>query len=345
MNVLNVIQKSEIGAVVAVAAGKGGVGKSTVSVNLALALRDRGVKVGLLDADIYGPSLQQMLPQGVEPSDHPDDPDRLLPGVTLGMPFVSVAHFKKKASAVRAPIANRIIEQFLSSVEWGELDYLIVDFPPGTGDVQLTLMQKASLAGALVVTTPQRVATLDVRKAIELFQAMHVPVIGVVENMSYWELPSQEKCHPFGSGGAEQLAKEFSLPLLGQIPIDPAISELGDSGGSLFEEERGRGVREIFRQVARAVAEKTSHLPKEVGVRQSGSPHHLEFCFDGTWKAVALHELQLRCPCARCARKKKSQEDVSALEFSKVGRYAVKIAFSSGCSQGVFPFALIQKLV
>jgi len=323
--------------VLAVAAGKGGVGKSSVAVNLALALKNKGYKVGLLDADVYGPSLEQMLPKGLEPSDNIENPEKLLPGMTLGMPFVSVAHFRKGASIVRAPIANQIIEQFIETVEWGELDYLIVDFPPGTGDIQLTLMQKGEIGGAIMVTTPQIVSTIDVRKAIQLFVKMNIPVLGIIENMSYFTEPtSKQRLSPFGKGGADALAREFEIPVLGEIPLDPAVSEAGDRGISLFElgGDAAIAFEEIGTKILSNKIEQSHFDLKEAG------PYHIEI----NGKAVALHELQKRCPCARCKVQKKCCENVSLLEFSLVGRYAIKVSFSSGCSRGIYPITLLEQL-
>ncbi|MBS0629732.1 MAG: P-loop NTPase [Verrucomicrobia bacterium] len=328
---------SRIKTVLAVAAGKGGVGKSSVAVNLALALKRKGYRVGLLDADVYGPSLEQMLPKGLEPADDIENPKKLLPGMTLGMPFISVAHFRREASIVRAPIANQIIGQFLDSVEWGELDYLIIDFPPGTGDIQLTLMQKGQITGAVMVTTPQIVATLDVRKAIQLFLKMKIPVLGVIENMSYFLEPiSKQQLFPFGRGGAEALAGEFDIAVLGQIPIDPAVSAAGDQGESLFE--IGGVAAEAFEAICLKIVENQLVQPT-IEVEQSG-PFHLGVM----GKRVSLHELQKRCPCARCEIQKKCDENVSLLEFSLVGRYAIRITFSSGCSRGIYPITMLEQL-
>lgn len=344
---INVVQDSKkkngisgVKTVLAVAAGKGGVGKSTVSVQLALALKNQGFRVGLLDADIYGPSLGQMLPEGMEPAEDQNNPEMMLPGLAFGMPYISIAHFKKEASIVRAPVANQIIEQFLSIIDWGELDYLILDFPPGTGDIQLTLMQKAKISSAVVVTTPQIVATLDVGKAIQLFQKMEIPVLGVVENMSYFEEAGQ-KFFPFGSGGGGELSKKFNIPLLGQIPIDSKISEGGDLGQALPENSTSSVA---FNEVCKKVLDEEKKLSqKELAVRQKG-PYHLEVEFEGKWHPLLLKELQKQCPCARCEKEKRVADQVSLLEFSSVGMYAIRITFSSGCSQGIYPFALLKKV-
>lgn len=232
-------QVSKIKYVIAVAAGKGGVGKSTIAVNLALALKQIGYSVGIMDADIYGPSIRKMLPEDRFPQ---QKGDVIIPALCHGIRMISMAYFRKEheAAAIRAPIANGIVTQFLKQVEWGNLDFLIIDFPPGTGDVQLTMSQQANLNGALMVSTPQEVAILDVRKAMNLFEQVKVPVIGVVENMSYFHHEKTgDILHLFGKGGGERLARESGVPFLGSIPIDPAICESGDKGTSLFEQKEG----------------------------------------------------------------------------------------------------------
>lgn len=352
MNSLNVIQEPQLKSVngkikqiLAIAAGKGGVGKSTVTVNLALALKNQGFKVGILDADIYGPSLQQMLPEGMEPVEDPENPERLLPGLAFGMPLISVAHFKKDASIIRAPIANQIIDQFLHVVEWGELDYLLIDFPPGTGDIQISLMQKAMISGAILVTTPQIVSTIDVRKAAQLFRKMEIPLVGVVENMKYFLDPKTgEKYTPFGTGGGEELAKEFSMPVLGEIPIDPKISEMGDRGESLFEKAKECEGAAAFRLIANHMLIESANLPSQSLEARQVDECHIEIFIDNQWKKFHLHYLQYHCPCARCEKEKKCSKKVSLLEFSPVGRYALKITFSSGCSQGIYPLSLLRQL-
>jgi ATP-binding protein involved in chromosome partitioning len=256
-----------------------------------------------------------------------------------------VAHFKKEASIVRAPVANQIIDQFLHIVKWGELDYLIIDFPPGTGDIQLTLMQKAKISAALVVTTPQTVATLDVRKAIQLFQKMQIPLLGVVENMSYFLDPATgSRFAPFGSGGGESLAKEFELPLLAQIPIDAEVSKAGDEGKSLFDQAHHSEVARVFEDLGEKV-DQLAHLlhEEELEVRQLDATH-LEIFTKGQWHPLSLSHIQQHCPCAACEKGKKKVEKLSLLEFSSIGRYAIRITFSSGCSQGIYPMSLLREL-
>lgn len=236
--------------IIGIAAGKGGVGKSSVTVNLALALRGLGYSVGILDADIYGPSIRKMLPE-TEP---PKQKDKLIvPAICSGIKVISMAYFRKEseASVVRAPIANGIISQFLRDVAWGKLDYLLIDFPPGTGDIQLTLCQQANLTGAIMVTTPQEVAHLDVRKAMNMFDQVRVPIIGIVENMSYYYHPkTEEALFLFGKGGGERLARDKGVPFLGTIPIDPEISRCGDYGKSIFEINKESASVKAFQQLA-----------------------------------------------------------------------------------------------
>ena len=212
-------------------------GKSTVAVNLALALQARGYRVGIMDTDLYGPSIRKMLPEERVPS---QTGEIIQPALCKGIKMISMAYFRREeeAAAVRAPIANAVISQFIKNVQWGELDFLIVDFPPGTGDIQLTLSQQAHLLGAIMVTTPQEVALQDVRKAISLFDQVKVPLLGIVENMSYFQPDDQvEPVYIFGKGGGERLASESSLPLLGKIPLDPFLCSCADRGESLFAQD------------------------------------------------------------------------------------------------------------
>lgn len=239
--------------IIAIAAGKGGVGKSTITVNIALALKKNGFSVGIIDADLYGPSLRKMLPEDKLPS---QNGDTIIPASCGGMPLISMAYFRREgeASAVRAPIANGIINQFLSSVEWGNLDFLLIDFPPGTGDIQLTLSQKANLTAAIMVTTPQQVSVMDVKKAIDLFNQVRVPILGLIENMSYYSNKNDnERIYIFGKEGGRKLAREIGAPFLGEIPLDPELCSCGDQGKSIFADEgskSSKSISEIFLDIA-----------------------------------------------------------------------------------------------
>jgi ATP-binding protein involved in chromosome partitioning len=224
--------------VIGIAAGKGGVGKSSVTVNLARALKWCGYSVGIMDTDVYGPSIKKMLKQDQPPQ---QKGEIIVPAWCEGLRMISMAYFRKEneAAVVRAPIANGIISQFIKNVEWGDLDYLLIDFPPGTGDIQLTLSQQANLLGAIMVTTPQEIAVMDVRKAMHMFNQVRIPIVGVVENMSFYlHEPTGERLYLFGKGGGERLALEAGVPYLGYIPIDPEICRSGDDGRSFFGEEK-----------------------------------------------------------------------------------------------------------
>ncbi|MEI8300921.1 MAG: Mrp/NBP35 family ATP-binding protein [Chlamydiota bacterium] len=235
---------------IAIAAGKGGVGKSTITVNLALALASQGACVGILDADLYGPSIGKMLPENRKLV---LEDEFLIPAEGHGIYYVSLAHFSlgKKAVIVRAPIANQIICDFLNQVRWPCLDFLLIDFPPGTGDIQLTLMQKTSLSGAILVTTPQEIALLDVEKAYQMFQQMQVPILGVVENMSYLE--ASPRIYPYGSGGGKKISLQHELKFFGELPLDPHISACCDNSESLFEKFPSSTSTVFFNQLAKDV--------------------------------------------------------------------------------------------
>src|SRR5215471_13208964 len=216
---------------VAIASGKGGVGKTTVAVNLALALAKIGHKVGLLDADVYGPNVPIMLGATQQPQATADR--HIIPVESQGLKMISMGLLNPgdKPMIWRGPMLHSVITQFLRSVEWGELDYLIIDLPPGTGDVQLSLIQTVAVTGAVVVTTPSTVALADVRKAIEMFRQVHVEILGVVENMSYFNCPHcNGRIDVFGHGEGATMARMFQVPFLGEIEIDPQIRIGGDSG-------------------------------------------------------------------------------------------------------------------
>jgi ATP-binding protein involved in chromosome partitioning len=217
--------------VVAVGAGKGGVGKSTLSVNIAVALRVKGARVGLLDADVYGPNIPQML--GVSRTPELSGEKRILPPEGHGIKVISMGMLVPPEQAViwRGPMLHGALQQFIRDVDWGELDYLVVDLPPGTGDVSLSLSQTVPVAGAVVVTTPQGVAVADVKKAVGMFRQLNIPVLGVVENMSHFVCGHcGERTDIFGSGGGGRMARELGLALLGEVPIETRVREGGDQG-------------------------------------------------------------------------------------------------------------------
>jgi ATP-binding protein involved in chromosome partitioning len=247
---------------IAVASGKGGVGKSTVAVNLAVALALDGAKVGLIDADIYGPSIPMMMGIKDKPQILQDTVTaKMLPLENYGVKVMSIGFLIEDDAPViwRGPMASGAIKQFMSDVHWDELDYLIFDLPPGTGDIQLTLVQSIPLTGAVVVTTPQDVSIIDVKKALKMFLRVNVPILGIVENMSYFVAPDTGKRYDiFGTGGGKKLSEELSIPLLGQLPINQNIREGGDSGKPIVfdkpESEQGKKIFEISRKLAAEIS-------------------------------------------------------------------------------------------
>jgi ATP-binding protein involved in chromosome partitioning len=249
--------------VIAVSSGKGGVGKSTVAVNLACALQRTGARVGILDADVYGPNVPLML--GLR--GQPDVRDKkIVPFERYGLQVMSMALLVAEDQPViwRGPMLHSAVRQFLFDVAWSDLDYLVVDLPPGTGDAQLSLSQQAHLMGAVIVTTPQDVSVLDVRKAIRMFQTVNVPILGVVENMAWFTPPGQtERYHLFGQGGGEKIQREFGVPLLGQIPIEIAVREGGDSGNPITVAAPDSPSARAFGDIAGKIAQRISILNAE----------------------------------------------------------------------------------
>ncbi len=237
--------------IIAVASAKGGVGKSTVATNLALAWSQLGKRVGLLDADVYGPSLPILL--GLTGRPRVADNKRIYPLEKYGLRLMSIGFFLDDDSPViwRGPLVMGLVRQFLKDVEWGELDILVIDLPPGTGDAQLTLVQQVPLAGGVVVTTPQEVATLDVQRGIAMFQQVNTPVLGIVENMSYYQCPKCGKREDlFGSGGGERIAARAGVPLLGHIPLVPEVRSSGDAGKPIIIDRPDHPVSQLFIEIA-----------------------------------------------------------------------------------------------
>lgn len=240
--------------IIAVGSGKGGVGKSTVAVNLAITLAKLGYATGLMDADVYGPNVPLMM--GIQQTPHAVG-QRIQPLEAYGVRLMSMAFLNPgdKPLVWRGPMLNSVIQQFLRNVDWGELDYLIIDLPPGTGDVQLTLIQTTPLTGAVIVTTPSEVALEDARKAVNMFEQVREPVLGIVENMSYLE-HNGEKLYIFGKGGGARTAEKMHVPLLGEIPMDPKTREGGDAGRPISTSTEPNAQAAIFEKLARTIIER-----------------------------------------------------------------------------------------
>jgi ATP-binding protein involved in chromosome partitioning len=344
--------------VVAIASGKGGVGKSTVAVNLAVALRETSARVGLLDADIYGPSQPGLLGAASAPAEV--DGRLLRPLVRHGVSFVSMGLLTGQDDAVvwRAPMAIKMIQQFLGGVAWGELDYLLVDLPPGTGDVQLSLAQQAYLTGAVIVTTPQQVALRVARRGLRMFEQVGVPILGVVENMSGFMCDHcGERTPVFGSGGGRLMASELEVPFLGALPLDPRIMTSGEHGAPLLtadgQSAAGQALRDLADRFRREVAE-LSH-------RAGGGPVELSLGDEGELRIrwsdghETLHRpynLRLSCQCAGCIDERTGQRtldprriplDVTVAGVQAVGRYALALSFSDGHDTGIYDHALLRE--
>jgi ATP-binding protein involved in chromosome partitioning len=252
---------------VAVASGKGGVGKSTVALNLALALREAGASVGLMDADVYGPSLPLLT--GISGRPHSEN-KRIFPLEGLGLRLMSMGFFVSDDSPViwRGPMVHGLVRQFLTDVEWGELDYLVVDMPPGTGDAALTLTQSAPLSGAVIVTTANDLSLADARKGLTMFQRVQVPVLGIIENMSWFSPPDlpDRRYHLFGQGGGRRVADELGVDFLGELPVDPRVAEGGDKGRPILLYAPDSPIAEAFLALAGTLARKLAVLAEGLPV-------------------------------------------------------------------------------
>ncbi len=245
----------EVRFTIAVASGKGGVGKSTVAANLALALERIGRRVGLMDSDIYGPSQQMMM--GIDEKPYVNEANQIVPIERYGVRVMSLGFLMDVDQPViwRGPMVMKAVEQFLQDVAWGPLDFLVIDLPPGTGDAQLTLTQKIHLSGAVIVTTPQDVSLIDARKGLAMFQKVNVPVLGIVENMSYYVCPScGHREEIFKHGGGRRTAEDLQVPFLGEIPLDPKVVAGGDSGRPIVAADPRSAVSEAYLRIAEGIA-------------------------------------------------------------------------------------------
>ena len=345
--------------VVAVASGKGGVGKSTVAANLAVALSASGARVGLLDADVYGPSQTTMFGRDDRPET--DEKRRLLPLTVHGVRFISMGMLSSKETPViwRGPMASRLVQQFFSGVVWGKLDYLFVDLPPGTGDVQLTIAQTAALAGAVIVTTPQAVARTIAEKGLRMFQPVQVPVLGVIENMSSFTCPHcGELTDIFASGGGEEVAADLGLPFLGRVPLDPRVVNAGDEGVPTVvrdpESPAARAWREIAREVsvgiARANQDDGAGAVKSVRVKGGAVVVRWK---DGTVDRLPFEYLRNHCPCATCVDEWSGRRrsltlllptNFGPLKLDPVGNYGVRIHWNDGHQTGIYSHYQLRRL-
>ncbi len=338
---------SKVGAIIAVSSCKGGVGKSTVAGSLAQELAHRGYKVGLLDADIHGPSVPTLFGIGnVDVTVNAQN--QLLPIEQGGLKLMSFGFLLGDAPAVmRGPIVTRYIQQLLFSVAWGELDYLFIDMPPGTGDVQLTITQSVKLAGAVIVTTRQNLSLVDVSRGILMFERVNVPILGVVENMSYFLCDQCEKKHYiFGESHANSMQDRFGIPTLAEIPLLPRLTgKLDTYLGNSF-------IQDATDQVIRAVGKSSLEDRSAPATTFDGKFITLKWSNGRIW-TVANKELRASCQCALCINEMtgakiidpaKIKSDIAATQVTPLGNYAIGVTWNDGHSSGIYPYKRIEEL-
>lgn len=342
--------------IIAVASAKGGVGKSTITTNLAFALKSKGFKIGLLDADIYGPSLPGLLGDRGQPK---IDEGFIVPLEIDGMKFISMGSLIQigKATIMRSPMVLKALSQLTMGVLWGKLDYLLIDLPPGTGDIQLSLSQQAKLTGVIIVTTPQRVALEISHRGLDMFQVLNVPILGVVENMSGFNCKHCGMTTDiFKAGGGKKLAILNKVPFLGSVPLDPELMAAGDEGRNLMQTNPETYASKAFVQMAEEVIKVQSKVRGEII-----EPEHIQI--DGGKLKVSwgknntvvydTFDLRLNCPCANCVdentgKRKLSEKhiplDIKAVKFNLVGRYGVSVHFSDGHNTGIYKFKTLMEM-
>ncbi|MCH7759926.1 P-loop NTPase [candidate division TA06 bacterium] len=349
--------------IIPIASGKGGVGKSTVSANLAVALSQLGARVGLADMDVYGPSIPTLMGALDAPA---QEDGKIIPIVAYGVKIISMGFFVPKDTAViwRGPMLSKTVEQFLGAVQWGELDYLVVDLPPGTGDVQLSLCQKVPLTGAAIVSTPQDVALNVAEKAMIMFDKLRTPVLGIIENMSGFVCTHcGQREEIFGSGGVRRYCLDHDLPFLGEIPLSTDIRTSSDSGLPIVDSAPDSASAKAFLMVAKNLAAQVS-IKTSGAEEQTDRPEPKEFTQpskevirilwkDGHESLYPARHLRLNCSCAGCidemSGKKRLRDeavpkDVYPLSTNPVGRYAYQIHWSDGHRTGIYTFEHLRGL-
>ncbi len=348
--------------IIAVGSGKGGVGKSTTAVNVAVALSQMGHKVGLMDADIYGPSVPKILGLKEAPTQKPGE--KVKPSIAHGIKCMSMALLGGDTPVIwRGPMASKAVSQFLSEVDWGELDYMILDLPPGTGDIQLTLAQTVRLSGAVIVMTPQGLATQIAKRGLQMFQQVRVPILGVIENMSEYICPHCHKgSHIFRSGGGKEVSEGLHVPLLGSVPLDGRLVEESDEGTpvvisrpqSEVSLEYIKIAKNIITEVNKLEAGVTENTPAQiVNLEPNLKAKILKVSWNnGTQSLVTFRDLRYLCPCASCVdegtgRRKITKEDidpnVTPLRIETVGHYAIRPQWSDSHDTGLYSYDYLWK--
>lgn len=375
---------SHLGKLIAVSSGKGGVGKSTVAANLAVKLARQGLRIGLVDADLYGPSIPGML--GI-PGDTPPvmSPDRkVIPAEAHGVKVISMGMLSgdDKPAILRGPMVTKYLQMFVTEVAWGQLDMLFLDLPPGTGDTQLTLAQAFPLTGAVVVSTPQDVSLRIARRGLRMMEQVNVPILGIVENMSGFTCPScGEVTHIFHQGGGRKIAESLDVPFLGSIPLDPAIVDCGDGGTPLVVSAPDSLAAQAYARIATALSGGADqpgglpvpfdwHIARGAGKPSAANPASqnppdrpvsLDYDDaglaigwpDGTRQTASPRDLRLSCRCAACRDEATGKPlldpaavplDVAATRIWSVGNYAIGVEFSDGHNSGIYTFEVLRGL-
>ena len=369
---------------IAISSGKGGVGKSTVTANVAVAMARQGLRVGVVDADLYGPSIPGMLgiPGDTPPAMAPDK--KVIPAEAHGVKVISMAMLSNddRPAILRGPMVTKYLQMFVTQVAWGKLDVLLLDLPPGTGDIQLTLAQAFPLAGAVVVTTPQDVSLKIARRGLRMMAQVNVPVLGVIENMSGFTCPScGEVTHIFHQGGGRHIADSLEVPFLGAIPLDPAVVDCGDDGTPLVASAPYSPAARVYADLADALAEGAAPpgglalpfdwdvtadtgRPAAVQPTPGGAPDrpvalalgadglHIAWQ-DGHAQVLPLRDLRLACHCAACRDEVTGKPlldphtvplDIGVTRIWSLGNYALGIAFSDGHRSGIYTFSGLRKM-
>lgn len=349
---------SKVKNIIAVGSGKGGVGKSTVATNLGFALNKLGHKVGLMDADIYGPSQPGLLGTHTRPTGHDG---LIVPINKSGIKYISMGIMTASDAPVimRAPMAVKAITQFLTGVMWEDLDYLIIDLPPGTGDIQLSIGQQTNLAGVIIVTTPQKLAAQIAKKGLQMFETLNAPILGVVENMSGFTCGHcSEVTAPFKKGGGKLLAEEMKVPFLGELPLDPNIMMSSDEGVNIQEDAPDSISAEIFLKLAKNVVNNLEEVQiksrkiEAEKIEHDGTMIRIHWK-DGTQSDVDAYTLRTQCPCAMCVDENSGKRiirpqdvplTIKAEDIRPVGRYGLMVRFSDGHDKGIYRLSSLKEM-
>ncbi|MES2214887.1 MAG: P-loop NTPase [Pseudomonadota bacterium] len=342
------MSSSKIQNIIAVGSGKGGVGKSTISVNLAISLQLLGYKVGLLDADIMGPSVPSMLGINIERLD--DIPEALTLAEKHGIKVMSMGMLTNQDQPVvlRGAMVTKYLKSFISDIAWGELDYLIIDLPPGTGDIQISLCQAIPLTGAVIVTTPQDVSFKIALKGLKMFDLVHVPILGIVENMSMFSCSNcGHETHLFGSGGGLALSEKTGAEFLGQVPVDSEIVASGDSGLPIAISNPSSAAAKSYLEIAKKITNYTSQ--KTITIKSMGQVDENTLSIlwsDDRIDAFDTTKLRLACTCAKCTGIKEESlaSNITIISINQVGNYAIRITWSDGHNTGIYSFKHLREM-